>query len=507
MPETGGRRSALTSAITRKVGAGLAIALVILAAVGSISYQMARQQTEAAGRLRHSGELLVRLSQLRADLHAAESAQRGYVLTGDSTFVRLVDSSRLRIEGGILGLRAQLADRPDQRARLGQLEPVAARRMAGLDSLRRRFETEGLSGAVRETQGGMGARAMADVRRRIDEMIDYERDIQDAHAGEQVGLARRTRSTIVAGVVLALILAAGTYEVIRRDIADRNRLQAELDRIFNLSRDLIAVAGLDGYLKRVNPAFVQLGYAEEELLARPLLEFIHPADVAPTAAELRTLAEGAPGIEFENRWLLKDGSFRWLAWKTSPPAPDGLIYVTARDVTDRRSLEEELRRTSLIDPLTGVYNRRGFLTLGRELLPLAERLGRGVVLVYTDVDDFKAINDTFGHAEGDRALVAVAKAFRSVFRKSDLVARLGGDEFTALAIGDPRETPDLVRARLASRIAELNARPGRPYDLSLSIGIAHFAASPMPELEEMLAEADRELYAEKRKRRATASHA
>jgi PAS domain S-box-containing protein len=118
--------------------------------------------------------------------------------------------------------------------------------------------------------------------------------------------------------------------------------QQERDRFFMVSLDLLCIAGLDGYLKRVNPAFVNaLGYTEAELLAQPFIEFVHPDDRALTIAEYDQLMRGMPTPNFENRYRCKDGSYKWFSWGGSPIINEGLIYSSARDITESKIAEQE----------------------------------------------------------------------------------------------------------------------------------------------------------------------
>jgi PAS domain S-box-containing protein len=134
-----------------------------------------------------------------------------------------------------------------------------------------------------------------------------------------------------------------------RDITVRKRAEEERDRLFELSLDLLCVAGLDGYFKRVNPAFEEtLDFSGGELLAKPLIEFVHPEDRAATVSEMEALGRGARTAYFENRLLRKDGSPVWLAWKAVPVVEEDLIYATARDVTGRKQTEEALGRRDAI---------------------------------------------------------------------------------------------------------------------------------------------------------------
>lgn len=120
-------------------------------------------------------------------------------------------------------------------------------------------------------------------------------------------------------------------------------LDRERDRFFTLALDMLCIAGVDGYFKKINPAFTAtLGFSEEELLGSPFLDFIHPDDVARTLAEIEKLKSGEHTLQFENRYRCKDGSYKWLSWRAVPNPDPGLIYAIARDVTARKSHEEEI---------------------------------------------------------------------------------------------------------------------------------------------------------------------
>jgi len=122
----------------------------------------------------------------------------------------------------------------------------------------------------------------------------------------------------------------------------RHKAEQELASIFHLSLDLLCIAGLDGYFKRVNPAFERtLGHSADALLGRPWLEFVHPEDRARTRAVLDRLASGVELAEFENRFVRDDGTERWLQWSARPVTGDGLIYGAARDVTESRRAARE----------------------------------------------------------------------------------------------------------------------------------------------------------------------
>lgn len=128
----------------------------------------------------------------------------------------------------------------------------------------------------------------------------------------------------------------------------RRRAQDDLDRFFTLSIDMLCIAGFDGYFKRVNPAWQRvLGYTEEELLSRPYVEFTHPDDRRATSTQASRLSTGQEVIYFENRYLHKDGTWRWLLWTSTPYPELQVIYAAARDITERKAAEETLAQYAL----------------------------------------------------------------------------------------------------------------------------------------------------------------
>lgn len=181
-----------------------------------------------------------------------------------------------------------------------------------------------------------------------------------------------------------------------------------------------------------------------------------------------------------------------------------MLVRAVRHAIERHRLFSALRSLSLIDDLTGLYNRRGFSDLGEQYLKLARRSGRGVAVVYLDLDRFKTINDSLGHHVGDRALLKVADILRATFRRSDIIARLGGDEFGVLALEAADESAELLVQRLRERVVDFNRSSPEPYQLSVSIGMAHRDDDMRVRLDDMVAEADSAMYREKHGKRAAA---
>jgi PAS domain S-box-containing protein len=126
---------------------------------------------------------------------------------------------------------------------------------------------------------------------------------------------------------------------------ERTRVEEMLDRFFTLSLDMLCIAGFDGVYRRLNPAWERiLGYSLEELMSRPFLEFVHPDDQAATLAEMDKLSSGQQTVSFENRYECSDGTYRWFAWTAAPVQGEQLIYAAARDITERKQMEERLHQ-------------------------------------------------------------------------------------------------------------------------------------------------------------------
>ena len=177
----------------------------------------------------------------------------------------------------------------------------------------------------------------------------------------------------------------------------------------------------------------------------------------------------------------------------------GLLARALRYAIERQRLQAELRRLSLTDELTGLYNRRGFLTLMEQELKSAARTRSSLSLLLADLDGLKEINDTFGHPEGDRALMNTANILKDTFRQADIIARLGGDEFV-IAMGGSGNSAKYLTTRLKKNLKACNVKQKRAYKLSLSVGVAHYDPEHAASIQTLLAKADEAMYARKHSR-------
>jgi len=184
-------------------------------------------------------------------------------------------------------------------------------------------------------------------------------------------------------------------------------------------------------------------------------------------------------------------------------APRSFTEDDARALRDLAAMaEQELAAIQLatLDELTRISNRRGFMMLGRYSLEVCRRQQLPATLVFIDLDNFKPVNDRFGHAEGDRALAEFARLLQANFRASDLVARIGGDEFVILLSDATLEQAGIAVEKFSDALAQLNRTPGRGYELAFSSGVVAFDAGRHASVDDLLQEGDALMYRMKAQR-------
>ncbi|MBC8336844.1 MAG: GGDEF domain-containing protein [Anaerolineales bacterium] len=164
----------------------------------------------------------------------------------------------------------------------------------------------------------------------------------------------------------------------------------------------------------------------------------------------------------------------------------------------QQKIKDELKAQAITDELTQLKNRRGFFFLADQLLKIAFRNQTGIYLMYIDLDNFKNFNDTLGHAVGDRVLQVFADLLEKNYRESDIIARIGGDEFVILPVGTIADEVAIIKKRFRRVLAEFNEREEFSFKLSASIGIAAYDPKAPCTLDDLLNQADKSMYAEKR---------
>ena len=301
--------------------------------------------------------------------------------------------------------------------------------------------------------------------------------------------------TFVLITVLVLLRVSHLVESLA-SAQEKQRSATRFETLVQSGSDLIMLVEEAGTVRYTSPSSARvLGPPPEALTGTPLLELVHPADVARMADYLARGFEGRSGGALEVRLQGPEGSWRWVESLASAPRVDEdgtrCLSLTSRDVSERKELEEQLTAQALHDPLTGLANRRLFAD--RVEQALAERGAEDVVVLFLDLDDFKVVNDSLGHGVGDELLTTIARRLVSQVRAGDTVARLGGDEFAVLLDHDVRlSEAESAAARLIAALHEPVVLASTELRTRVSIGIA--PAQPGDTGEDVLRNADLAMY-------------
>jgi diguanylate cyclase (GGDEF)-like protein/PAS domain S-box-containing protein len=261
-------------------------------------------------------------------------------------------------------------------------------------------------------------------------------------------------ATLASQVSLALEAAELADDLLEQRSEERFR------SLVQNSNDLIAVLEPDLTIRYVTPSVsAMLGYEPDAIVGRNLDSLLHPDEAEATSERIREDVRANGRVEHELRLQRQDGAWRTVEVVMSDlmddPTVGGLVF-TAHDVTDRRALEDQLTHQAFHDALTGLPNRALLTDRVTHALERKQRIGSDLALLFLDVDDFKTINDSLGHAAGDELLVEIANRLRGCLRGADTAARLGGDEF-AIVLEDTKGVEGA--AEVAARILEALAPP------------------------------------------------
>jgi diguanylate cyclase (GGDEF)-like protein/PAS domain S-box-containing protein len=298
---------------------------------------------------------------------------------------------------------------------------------------------------------------------------------------------------------------------IARDVTGQRRMEDELRRerdftaaILETMDTLMVVLDSSGRIVHFNRACEQLtGYAAEEVKGTPLWDLLLlPEERDLVQNVFAAMRVGDFPCRYENSWRTRGGEGRLISWSnTALRRPDGsvqYIIATGLDITERHRAEERMARLAHYDLLTDLPNRKLFGDRLQQAMARARRSRRLVAVLFLDLDQFKPVNDRFGHDVGDLLLKQVAERIRASVRETDTIGRIGGDEFVA-AIEDLRRPEDA--APVARKIITALRRPFEVMGLTCVIGVsigAAFYPADGDELEILVKKADRAIYKAKK---------
>jgi diguanylate cyclase (GGDEF)-like protein/PAS domain S-box-containing protein len=344
----------------------------------------------------------------------------------------------------------------------------------------REGEPRELSERVRH--GGQVTRFETQRKRKDSTLVDVELTMSPVHdsAGE---------------IVVVSVIGHDITE--RKKAEDHERAASRYARsLIEVSLDPLVTISPEGKITDVNEATVQVtGVPREGLIGTDFSDYFTEPETA--RAGYREVLKTGQVRDYSLTLRHVSGSvtdveYNATVYRSEAGELQG-VFATARDVTESRALEDELRVLSLRDDMTGLYNRRGFALLAEHRLKESRRSGSTLTIVYADLDHLKSINDTHGHSAGDLALGLCSRALEATFRESDVVARIGGDEFVVVAEADTRGL-GAVTMRLEQELVRRTAESGLPFAVSLTIGSVNSEPPHAHSIDDMLRQADEFMY-------------
>ena len=310
----------------------------------------------------------------------------------------------------------------------------------------------------------------------------------------------------IGAVLITLIVLVRQFLAVRQNVrllavqAARQN-EARFRSMVQNSSDVIFVIRPDATVRFVSPSVTRVfGYDAGLLIGARLSDFVHPEDLPGVTTFLHDAASHA-GATPPAEWRMRRPDGAWLHAETigtnllQDPDVAGIV-LNARDVSERKLLEQQLTHQAFHDPLTGLANRALFRDRVSHALTIANRQGGALAVLFLDLDDFKKVNDSLGHSEGDRLLVEVARRLRGCARESDTVARLGGDEFAVLIEDASEGGHDAVVERITTVMARAFTLANSDLEIHASTGIATPSAGDTADA--LLRNADVAMYSAKR---------
>ena len=263
----------------------------------------------------------------------------------------------------------------------------------------------------------------------------------------------------------------------KRSAVEIAKSHAELDQIFNTAANGMWVVDTNYLVQRANKTFYALtGLSEQEVVGRECYDVFGGLACHTDQCPLSNTIQTPRRMEVEFTKRLPSGRNLECAITSTPfyGVNGELLGIIEdfKDITRYKELEQHLREIAITDELTGLFNRRGFLTLAEKQLGNALRAEHDMFLIFADLDNMKEINDTLGHETGDLALATAASLLRTTFRQADLLARLGGDEFAVFISCKPgTDSEQAILSRLEANIAQENQDGELPFTVSISFGV------------------------------------
>ncbi|HEY4357128.1 MAG TPA: EAL domain-containing protein [Acidobacteriaceae bacterium] len=479
-----------SSPLNRRERLAFASAIFIFMIVGVVSFRSMVASTESERWVSHTQEVMASLDDLLTAMETVESSERGYVLTGEESYLETFRQNKLREQQDEAQVQSLTADNPTQQARLPELDALAARRIRRSEVVIGIRHAQDMQAAADAIRGGEGPKLMEDFRAIVGNMQDEEERLLALRNVEAKRTQKESRIVLILGSVLGLLIALLAGWNAARNSARRERAECELfsekeraEVTLNSIGDAVACTDTPGnitYLNRV--AQEMTGWKLDEACDRPFGEVIRILDAdtretIPNPAEMAIAQNQALRLP-PNCVLVRRDGFEIPIEDSVAPIHDREGHATGavivfHDVTEERAMAAQIVHSARHDFLTGLPNRVLLHDRVSQAIASALRGSRKIAVMFLDLDGFKHINDSLGHAVGDQLLQSIAKRLVACVRPSDTVSRQGGDEFVVvLADMAQPDGANQVAKRMLEAVAEPHPIEGHDLLVTTSIGVS-----------------------------------
>ncbi len=281
-------------------------------------------------------------------------------------------------------------------------------------------------------------------------------------------------TALITSIILGFILVY--TKSLEKNIYERKETESTYRSLVDSTDDSIYLVDRNYKYLFINKKHLsRIGLPNVQYEGRPFSDFHSQLESELFSEKVDRVFETGESSQYEYKSIM-DGKYFLQTYSPVKNKEGKTVAVTiiSKAIGNLKNMENELLRLSYADDLTGLCNRRGFFNLMEHQLKLAKRQNKKLFLLYADIDNFKKINDKYGHKEGDRALIEVARILKNTYRESDIIARIGGDEFVVFPIETSEDYVETISARLQKNFETYNLKNSLDYKLSMSVGISSF---------------------------------
>jgi diguanylate cyclase (GGDEF)-like protein/PAS domain S-box-containing protein len=513
----------------RKLQLAFGSAILALVVVGAMSYRGMVESTQSDRWVRHTHEVLENLQSSLSAMQEIESSDRGFMLTGDEQFLKLYRDGILRLQQEETIIENLTVDNPERQRQISILHRLADQKIQLAGVVIRLRRTQGLEAVLHFGRVAEGQRIMDEYRNEIRNMQNGELQLlvlRDADAKRRLG---QTRAILIFGTALGLLIATVAGWSVQRDNSGRRLAEESLRNMVDLKTledalfiekerasvtlnsigDAVLSTDILGNITYLNVvAEKMIGWTCVQALGRRLDEVFHIIDgatrkTAPNPMEKAARTGATVGLTANCILIRRDGAESSIEDSAAPIYNRaGLVtgaVIVFHDVTVSRAMSQEMSHLAQYDILTDLPNRLLLKDRIGQAIAAAHRNGTKVAALYLDLDGFKNINDSLGHAAGDDVLQSIAKLLLSCVRSSDTVSRQGGDEFVVL-LSEIKQPSDagITARKILTTITAARTSDHNDLRLTASIGLSTYPEDGQ-DAETLLKNADTAMYEGKRR--------